>query len=157
MSKTQKLFQNENKVDSLNKDSASGVSVIKEHLKTLPTGPGVYRMINAHEEVLYVGKAKNLKKRVTSYTRLRNLVNRTCRMINETVDMEFVTTLTEAEALLLEADLIKRYRPRYNILLRDDKSFPSILLTGDHQFAQVLKHRGAQKRRGQYFGPFASI
>ena len=135
----------------------SGVEIIRSYLKTLPNGPGVYRMINSCKDVLYVGKAKNLKKRVTSYTRLTNQSNRTCRLIMETVGMEFVTTHTEAEALLLEADLIKRYRPRYNILLRDDKSFPSILLTKDHPFSQVLKHRGAQKRSGDYFGPFASV
>jgi len=138
-------------------EAPAGVAVVQEYLKTLPGVPGVYRMINARGDALYVGKAKNLKKRVTSYTRLANQANRTRRMIMETVAMEFVTTHTEAEALLLEADLIKRYRPRYNILLRDDKSFPSILLTADHPFAQVLKHRGAQSRPGDYFGPFASV
>lgn len=157
MSKNQKLFIKENKVETISEDPETGVHAIKKYLKTLPSGPGVYRMINGHGDILYIGKAKNLKKRVTSYTRLKNQVNRTCRMINETADMEFVTTNTEAEALLLEADLIKSYKPRYNILLRDDKSFPSILLTGDHRFPQVMKHRGAQKRRGCYFGPFASI
>jgi len=135
----------------------TGVPVIDGYLKTLPGGPGVYRMINAKGDVLYVGKAKSLKKRVTSYTKLANQANRTLRMIMETASMEFVTTHTEAEALLMEADFIKRYRPRYNILLRDDKSFPSILLTSDHAFAQVLKHRGAQSRKGDYFGPFASV
>jgi len=135
----------------------SGVQVIEGYLKTLPGVPGVYRMINAKGDVLYVGKAKNLQKRVTSYTRLVRQPNRTRRMVMETVAMEFVTTRTEAEALLLEADFIKRYRPRYNILLRDDKSFPSILLTGDHAFPQVLKHRGQQSRKGDYFGPFASV
>ncbi len=134
----------------------SGVEVIKSYLKTLPNSPGVYRMINARDDVLYVGKAKNLKKRVTSYTNLNRQSNRLRRMIMETVSMEFVTTHTEAEALLLEANLIKRYAPRYNILLRDDKSFPLILLTQDHAFPQILKHRGAQKRKGAYFGPFAS-
>ena len=137
--------------------SPSGVQVIEEYLKTLPGAPGVYRMINARGDVLYVGKAKNLKKRVTSYTRLAGQPNRTRRMVMETVAMEFVTTGTEVEALLMEADFIKRYRPRYNILLRDDKSFPSILLTGDHAFPQVLKHRGRQTRKGDYFGPFASV
>ena len=157
MSKTQNSIFKKTKVETIDKVLASGVNVIQEYLKTLPRGPGVYRMINACKDVLYVGKAKNLKKRVTSYTRLMNQSNRTCRMIMETVGMEFITTHTEAEALLLEADLIKRYQPRYNILLRDDKSFPSILLTGDHPFAQVLKHRGVQKRQGEYFGPFASV
>ena len=136
---------------------AAGATVIDRYLKTLPSAPGVYRMINTKGDVLYVGKAKNLKKRVASYTRPDRQPNRTRRMIAETASMEFVTTHTEAEALLLEANLIKRYRPRYNILLRDDKSFPSILLTGDHAFPQVLKHRGAESRKGNYYGPFASV
>ncbi len=142
---------------SSDKTPPSGVQVIGGYLKTLPGVPGVYRMINAKGDVLYVGKAKNLKKRVTSYTRLARQANRIRRMVMETVTMEFVTTRTEAEALLMEADFIKRYRPRYNILLRDDKSFPSILLTGDHAFPQVLKHRGRKARKGDYFGPFASV
>ena len=136
---------------------AAGATVIDGYLKTLPCAPGVYRMINTKGDVLYVGKAKNLKKRVASYTRPDRQPNRTRRMIAETASMEFVTTHTEAEALLLEANLIKRYRPRYNILLRDDKSFPSILLTGEHAFPQVLKHRGAESRKGDYYGPFASV
>ena len=136
---------------------AAGATVIDGYLKTLPSAPGVYRMINTKGDVLYVGKAKNLKKRVASYTRPDRQPNRTRRMIAETTSMEFVTTHTEAEALLLEANLIKRYRPRYNILLRDDKSFPSILLTGEHAFPQVLKHRGAESRKGDYYGPFASV
>ena len=135
---------------------AAGVAVIDTLLKTLPGKPGVYRMINAGGEVLYVGKAKSLKKRVASYTRLARQPVRTRRVVAETASMEFVITHTEAEALLLEANLIKRFQPRYNILLRDDKSFPSILLTGDHAFARVLKHRGAHSREGDYFGPFAS-
>ena len=113
-------------------------------------------MIDAEGEVLYVGKAKSLKKRVASYTNLARLSIRMRRMVAATASMEFVTTHTEAEALLLEANLIKRYAPRYNILLRDDKSFPSILMTGGHAFPQVLKHRGARARKGDYFGPFAS-
>ena len=133
-----------------------GVAVIERHLRTMPASPGVYRMLNRNGDVLYVGKAKNLKKRVVSYTRLQRQPNRIRRMVSETVDMEIVTTHTEAEALLLEANLIKRYKPRFNILLRDDKSFPSILITGDHPFPQVLKHRGARTRKGDYFGPFAS-
>jgi len=136
---------------------AAGATVIDGYLKALPSAPGVYRMINTKGDVLYVGKAKNLKKRVASYTRPDRQPIRTRRMIVETASMEFVTTHTEAEALLLEANLIKRYRPRYNILLRDDKSFPSILLTGDHAFPQVLKHRGAESRKGNYYGPFASV
>jgi excinuclease ABC subunit C len=133
-----------------------GQTVINAHLKTLPGLPGVYRMVNASGDVLYVGKAKNLKKRVASYLQISRLSNRLRRMVSETRSMEFITTHTEAEALLLEANLIKRYAPRYNILLRDDKSFPSILVTDDHSFPQILKYRGARKRKGQYFGPFAS-
>jgi excinuclease ABC subunit C len=133
-----------------------GVEVIRKYLKNLPGDPGVYRMINEKGDVLYVGKAKNLKKRVANYTNLNRQSIRIKRMINMTRTMEFVTTHTEAEALLLEANLIKKLTPRYNILLRDDKSFPSILITSDHDYPQVLKHRGARKRRGEYFGPFAS-
>jgi excinuclease ABC subunit C len=134
-----------------------GVKVIEAHLRTLDAAPGVYRMINSGGDVLYVGKAKNLSKRVASYTNLKRQPTRLLRMISETASMEFVTTHTEAEALLLEANLIKRYKPRYNILLRDDKSFPKILLTSGHAFAQVMKHRGAENRKGEYFGPFASV
>ena len=139
------------------KFSSAGATVIEGYLKTLPGAPGGYRMLNPKGAVLYGGKAKNLKKRVASYTRPDRQPIRTRRMIAETASMEFVTTHTEAEALLLEANLIKRYRPRYNILLRDDKSFPSILLTGNHAFPQVLKHRGAESRKGDYYGPFASV
>ena len=136
---------------------AKGAGVIEGYLKTLPGRPGVYRMINAKGDVLYVGKAKNLKKRVASYTRPGRLAIRIRRFVSETAAMEFVTTHTEAEALLLEANLIKRFHPRYNILLRDDKSFPSILVTRDHAFPQILKHRGAENLKGDYFGPFASV
>ncbi len=135
---------------------ATGHRVIEDHLRTLPSVPGVYRMINADGDVLYVGKAKNLRKRVASYTKVDRLGVRIRRMVAQTAAMEFLTTHTEAEALLLEANLIKRLKPRYNILLRDDKSFPSILVTTDHPYPQVLKHRGAQSRKGDYFGPFAS-
>ncbi|MEZ7844764.1 MAG: excinuclease ABC subunit UvrC [Rhodospirillales bacterium] len=134
-----------------------GVPVIEGHLKTLPSSPGVYRMIDSKGDILYVGKAKNLKKRVVAYTTLERQSNRIRRMISETASMEFVTTHTEAEALLLESNLIKRYRPKYNILLRDDKSFPFILVTAGHDFPQILKHRGAQNKKGDYFGPFASV
>ncbi len=134
-----------------------GVSVIEAHLKTLPQQPGVYRMINADGNVLYVGKAKNLRKRVAAYTHPERQSVRISRMIFETVGMEFVTTHTEAEALLLESNLIKHYAPRYNILLRDDKSFPFILIARDHEYPRVLKYRGAQSRKGDYFGPFASV
>lgn len=136
--------------------SAVGADVVRDYVKTLPGTPGVYRMLNADGDVLYVGKAKSLKKRVTSYTRPERLTVRIARMVAQTASMEFVTTHTEAEALLLEANLIKRLKPRYNILLRDDKSFPSILLTSDHPYPQVLKHRGARSAKGEYFGPFAS-
>ena len=136
---------------------AAGAVVIQSHLATVPGGAGVYRMIDAAGDVLYVGKAKSLGKRVSSYTNLARLSVRLRRMVAETASMEFVTTHTEAEALLLEANLIKRFSPRYNILLRDDKSFPSILLTGDHPFPRILKHRGARRRKGEYFGPFASV
>jgi excinuclease ABC subunit C len=134
----------------------AGVAVIEASLKTLPHGPGVYRMISAAGDVLYVGKARDLRKRVASYVNPGGLSLRVRRVVAETTAMEFVTTRSEAEALLLEANLIKRLKPRYNILLRDDKSLPSVLVTGDHPFPQVLKHRGAQSRQGDYFGPFAS-
>lgn len=138
------------------KQTKSGVSVIEAFVATLPAAPGVYRMLSANGDVLYVGKAKSLKKRVHSYTQPEKQSIRIQRMIAQTAHMEFVTTHTEAEALLLEANLIKKLKPRYNILLRDDKSFPYILITGDHDFPQVTKHRGAKDRKGEYFGPFAS-
>ncbi len=134
-----------------------GVAVIADYLKRLPKGPGVYRMVNGKGDVLYVGKAKNLKKRVVAYTAPDRQSIRIRRMISETASMEFVTTHTEAEALLLESNMIKRFAPKYNILLRDDKSFPFILVTAEHEFPQVLKHRGAQNKSGDYFGPFASV
>ena len=134
-----------------------GVRVIEDYLKRLPSHPGVYRMINLKGDVLYVGKAKNLKKRVVAYTAPERQPIRIRRMISQTASMEFVTTHTEAEALLLESNLIKRLTPKYNILLRDDKSFPFILVTAEHDFPQILKHRGAQNKKGDYFGPFASV
>jgi excinuclease ABC subunit C len=134
----------------------TGPSVIARHAKTAPGGPGVYRMIDAAGEVLYVGKARGLKKRVQSYARAQGHNNRIAAMIANTASMEFVTTPTETEALLLEANLIKRLKPRYNVVLRDDKSFPFILIARDHAFPQILKHRGARSRKGDYFGPFAS-
>ncbi len=133
-----------------------GIEVIQELVKRLPNGPGVYRMMNSGGDVLYVGKARSLKKRVSSYAQGRGHSNRIHRMVAETASMEFVTTRTEAEALLLEANLVKRLRPRYNVLLRDDKSFPYILISGDHLSPGIFKHRGAQSRKGSYFGPFAS-
>ena len=123
-----------------------GLGTIRKQLKTLGAGPGVYRMIDSKGGVLYVGKAKNLKKRVVNYTRLSALPTRLKRMVALTHSMEFVTTHTEGEALLLEANLIKKLKPRYNVLLRDDKSFPYILLRDDHPWAQITKHRGAQKK-----------
>jgi excinuclease ABC subunit C len=135
---------------------AQGASIIRAKVRTLPNSPGCYRMISGNGEVLYVGKAKDLKKRVTSYTLPNRQANRIQRMIAETATMEFMTTHTEVEALLLEANLIKRYRPRFNVLLRDDKSFPYILITADHPAPQIAKHRGSRNRPGQYFGPFAS-
>jgi excinuclease ABC subunit C len=134
----------------------TGPSVIAEAVKRAPNGPGVYRMFDRKGDVLYVGKARSLKKRVTSYTRIGGQTNRIARMIAETASMEFVSTGTETEALLLEANLIKRLRPRYNVLLRDDKSFPYILITRDHDAPQIVKHRGARNKKGDYFGPFAS-
>ncbi len=135
---------------------AAGRAAIMHFAKLAPSAPGVYRMIDSHGDVLYVGKAKNIKKRVTAYARPTGHDNRIARMIAATVTLEFVTTKTETEALLLEANLIKRLRPRFNVLLRDDKSFPYILITSDHWAPQILKHRGARTRPGHYFGPFAS-
>jgi excinuclease ABC subunit C len=133
-----------------------GADVIQALAKRLPNSPGVYRMMNVAGDVLYVGKARNLKKRVTAYAQGRFHTTRIGRMVRETATMEFVVTRTETEALLLEANLIKRLRPRFNVLLRDDKSFPYILLTGDHPSPGIFKHRGARSRKGDYFGPFAS-
>jgi excinuclease ABC subunit C len=134
----------------------TGPDVIAGYLKTLGTGPGVYRMLDQAGDVIYVGKARNLKARVQNYTRFAGLQNRTIRMIQATASMEFVSVRTEAEALLLEANLIKRFRPRFNVTLRDDKSFPYILIRRDQGAPQILKHRGARTIKGDYFGPFAS-
>ena len=133
-----------------------GVAVIEAAMHTMPLAPGVYRMLNATGDALYVGKARALKKRVSAYTQPARLPERLRRMVAETAAMEIVTTHTEAEALLLEANLIKRLKPRYNIVLRDDKSYPWLMLTEDHAFPQVTKHRGAHARKGSYYGPFAS-
>ena len=135
----------------------AGVEVIQNALKTLPNAPGVYRMLGSDGAVLYVGKAKSLKKRVSNYARGVGHTSRIARMIADTAAMEFVTTETETEALLLEANYIKQLKPRFNVLLRDDKSFPYILVTSDHVAPQLTKHRGARNRRGHYFGPFASV
>ena len=133
-----------------------GVAAIEAALATMPLLPGVYRMLDGKGDALYVGKARSLKKRVVAYTQPARLPERLRRMISETVTMEIVTTHTEAEALLLEANLIKRLKPRYNIVLRDDKSYPWLMLTEDHPFPQIAKHRGARTRKGSYYGPFAS-
>jgi excinuclease ABC subunit C len=133
-----------------------GAALIADYVKTLPAKPGVYRMIDMAGEVLYVGKARDLKKRVQTYTRPDRHGARIAGFIAATASMEFVTTRSETEALLLEASLIKRLKPRYNIILRDDKSFPFIFLSGDHEFPQLAKHRGAQRQKGDYFGPFIS-
>ena len=137
-------------------DLDAGVAAIRGVLKTLPLRPGVYRMHNLKGDVLYVGKARALKNRVTNYTQVTRLPKRLQRMVSQTRSMTIITTDSESEALLLEAQLIKRYRPPYNVLLRDDKSFPFILLREDHPFPRVQKHRGARKAKGQYYGPFAS-
>jgi excinuclease ABC subunit C len=135
----------------------AGIEVIAEFARHLPNRPGVYRMFDRAGEVLYVGKAKSLKNRVSAYARGMAHTNAVARMIAETANMEFVTTGTETEALLLESNLIKQLRPRYNVLLRDDKSFPYIFLSGDHPAPQIAKHRGSRQRKGDYFGPFASV
>jgi excinuclease ABC subunit C len=136
---------------------AAGRAALLRHAKLAPSSPGVYRMLDAAGEVLYVGKAKNIKKRIVAYTRPTGHDTRIERVIAATSAMEFVSTATETEALLLEANLIKRLRPRFNVLLRDDKSFPYILITADHWAPQILKHRGARSRKGSYYGPFASV
>jgi len=133
-----------------------GVEIIEAQLKNLPAGPGVYRMLNAKGDPLYVGKARSLRKRVCTYTQIDRLPNRLQRMVAETATLEVIATHTEVEALLLESNLIKRLVPRYNVQLRDDKSFPYILIARDHAAPQILKHRGARDRKGDYFGPFAS-
>jgi len=137
-------------------DLEAGVAAIRNVLKTLPLKPGVYRMHDTRGDVLYVGKARALKNRVTNYTQVDRLPKRLQRMVAQTRSMTIVTTNNEAEALLLEAQLIKRYRPAYNVLLRDDKSFPFILLRADHEFPRIQKHRGARRAKGNYYGPFAS-
>jgi len=137
-------------------DIEAGIAAIRQVLRTLKPKPGVYRMTDARGDVLYVGKARALKNRVANYTQVASLPNRLQRMVSQTRGMEIVTTNSEAEALLLEAQLIKRFRPPYNVLLRDDKSFPFILLRAEHDFPRIMKHRGARKAKGDYYGPFAS-
>src|SRR6266436_2827908 len=135
---------------------AAGTAVIREALRTMPAQPGVYRMLDRRGDGLYVGKARNLKSRVQNYVHTTGLSNRLRRMVGETAAVEVVVTHTEAEALLLECNMIKRLMPRYNVLLRDDKSFPFIHLTAGHDFPQLTKYRGARNQEGSYFGPFAS-
>ncbi len=137
-------------------DVRTGPEVIAAYIKRLPGSPGVYRMLDTAGDVIYVGKARSLKARVSNYARMGGHTNRIARMIAATASMEFVTVRTEAEALLLEANLIKRFKPRFNVLMRDDKSFPYILIARDREAPQILKHRGARTRKGDYFGPFAS-
>ncbi len=137
-------------------DIDAGVAAIRDVVRTLKPKPGVYRMLDARGDVLYVGKARALKNRVVNYTQVANLSGRLQRMVSQTRAMEIITTNSEAEALLLEAQLIKRFRPAYNVLLRDDKSFPFILLREGHDFPRIMKHRGARKAKGDYYGPFAS-
>ena len=141
---------------SENAETLEGRALIEAKVATLPNAPGVYRMLDNEGNALYVGKARNLKNRVGSYARPTGHNNRILRMIDATRAMEFIRTETETDALLLEANLIKKLRPRFNVLLRDDKSFPYILLADDHEVPQLYKHRGARKKRGAYFGPFAS-
>ncbi|XUU59521.1 excinuclease ABC subunit UvrC [Erythrobacter sp. HA6-11] len=143
-------------VASAQPDLETGVKAIRETVATLKPVPGVYRMLDTRGDVLYVGKARSLKARVPNYTQIKQLSNRLTRMVSQTRAMEIVTTNSEAEALLLEAQLIKRYRPAFNVLLRDDKSFPFILLRSEHDFPRIMKHRGARRAKGNYYGPFAS-
>jgi excinuclease ABC subunit C len=134
----------------------TGHSVIQAYLKTLDSSPGVYRMLDSESRVLYVGKARNLRARVSNYARPSGHSGRIARMIDNTTSMMFLTTKTETEALLLEQNLIKQLKPKFNVLLRDDKSFPNILVTNEHGYPQIKKHRGAKKEKGSYYGPFAS-
>lgn len=143
-------------VASAQPDLEAGIAAIRETVKTLKPKPGVYRMLDTRGDVLYVGKARSLKARVANYTQVKQLTNRLQRMVSQTRSMEIVTTNSEAEALLLEAQLVKRYRPPFNVHLRDDKSFPFILLRADHAFPRIQKHRGARRAKGNYYGPFAS-
>ncbi|SMX45865.1 excinuclease ABC subunit UvrC [Actibacterium lipolyticum] len=148
--------ETQNQQDSATGDRPSGHACVQSYLGMLDNSPGVYRMLDAESRVLYVGKARNLKKRVSNYAKPTGHSPRIARMIRETASMMFLTTRTETEALLLEQNLIKQLKPRYNVLLRDDKSFPNILVAKDHAFPQIKKHRGAKKEKGSYYGPFAS-
>ena len=143
-------------VSSAQPELEGGVEAIRNVVKVLRPSPGVYRMVDVRGDVLYVGKARSLKARVANYTQIAGLSGRLQRMVSQTRSMEIITTNSEAEALLLEAQLIKRFRPPFNVLLRDDKSFPFILLRADHTFPRIQKHRGARRAKGNYYGPFAS-
>ena len=143
-------------IASATPDLDAGITAIRETVQTLKPVPGVYRMLDARGDVLYVGKARSLKARVANYTQIQGLTGRLQRMVSQARSMEIITTNSEAEALLLEAQLVKRYRPPFNVLLRDDKSFPFILLRSEHDFPRIMKHRGARRAKGNYYGPFAS-
>jgi excinuclease ABC subunit C len=143
-------------VSDVNEAQPTGYEIIHAYLRTLDSSPGVYRMLDSESRVLYVGKARNLRARVSSYSRPTGHTARIARMIDNTASMMFLTTKTETEALLLEQNLIKQLKPKFNVLLRDDKSFPNILVTNEHDYPQIKKHRGAKKEKGSYYGPFAS-
>src|SRR5271154_618633 len=143
-------------METLHLSLPEGRRIIKRYNDDMPGTPGVYRMVDVAGNVLYVGKAKHLKNRVSSYLNVAALNTRQQRMIAQTASMEIVTTRSEAEALLLEANLVKKFSPRYNILLKDDKSFPFIFFSGDHEFPRLSKHRGAKTKKGKYFGPFVA-
>ena len=140
----------------MNNNYTKGLNIIKNEILSLPKSSGVYKMIDNSGNILYVGKAKNLKKRVTSYSKLNNQSQRILRMISQVNSLDIIITNSEVEALLLESNLIKKHKPRYNVLLKDDKSFPNILLTSGHKFPQIKKHRGRKSEKGFYFGPFSS-
>ena len=140
----------------MNNNYTKGLNIIKNEILTLPKSSGIYKMIDNSGNILYVGKAKNLKKRVTSYSKLNNQSQRILRMISQVNSLDIIITNSEVEALLLESNLIKKHKPRYNVLLKDDKSFPNILLTSGHKFPQIKKHRGRKSEKGFYFGPFSS-
>ena len=150
-------FANETQTVSPSTPEIIGADAIRAALATMPASPGVYQMIGASGTILYVGKAKQLKNRVSNYTSINQLTTRIMKMVEQVVRVEIITCRSEAEALLIEANLIRRHKPRYNILLKDDKSFPHLFISGDHAFPRIAKHRGARSKKGEYFGPFASV
>ena len=150
-------FANETQTVSPGVPAFIGAEAIREALKTMPITPGVYRMMSADSTILYVGKAKNLKNRVSNYASINQLTTRIMKMVEQVVRVEIVTCDSEAEALMIEANLIRRHKPRYNILLKDDKSFPHLFISGNHPYPRIAKHRGAHTEKGDYFGPFASV